>query len=383
MNTVTVQNLAQISQAKVEFGDLTVLVGPQATGKSIFLQLLKLILDYDSIQKTMRNNHLIWNNTLNPFLDIYFGEGMSDIYKPAETTIHIDGQAFPLKKVASKKKNIETQESMFYVPAQRVLALRDGMTRPFSDYRPGDPFVLRDFSDKLHTLIQSDFSNEKTLFPHKKRLKRVLKDKLAEHIFANRDLTSVSSLQLNRLMLVDSKTGDKSGLPYLVWSAGQREFTPLLMGLYWLLTPSKTPKKKNIEWVVIEEPEMGLHPQGIETVMLLVMELLERGYKVILSTHSPHVLDVVWAVQSIRSASNAKQLFLELFQLNDSVQTSPMAQAATEKKYKVYYFNRNSKQGVQDISELDPGSDDPAVRDWGGLTGFSGRAGDIVGKAVE
>lgn len=383
MDTVTIQNVAQIHQAKVEFGDLTVLVGPQATGKSIFLQLLKLLLDCDSIAKTMRSNHLTWNNELSPFLDVYFGEGMSSIYHPDKTRIDIDGEAFQLKKVAGEKKSAETSESMFYIPAQRVLALRDGMTRPFSDYRAGDPFVLRDFSGKLHTLIQSDFAGEKTLFPHPKRLKLALKQKLAEHIFANRNLASVSSQHLNRMMLVDPITGDSSGLPYLVWSAGQREFIPLLMGLYWLLPPGKMKKRESIEWVVIEEPEMGLHPQGIETVMLLVMELLERGYKVILSTHSPHVLDVVWAVQSISKSPGAKQLFLELFQLDDFVQTAPMAYAAVAKKYKVYYFHRDSKQGVQDISTLDPGSDDVSVRDWGGLTGFSGRAGDVVGKAVE
>lgn len=30
------------------------------------------------------------------------------------------------------------------------MSLRNGITHPFNDYRAGDPFVLRDFSDKLH-----------------------------------------------------------------------------------------------------------------------------------------------------------------------------------------------------------------------------------------
>ena len=42
---------------------------------------------------------------------------------------------------------------------------------------------------------------------------------------------------------------------------------------------------------------MGLHPQGIATAMLLVLELLRRGYKVVLSTHSTVVLDMVWALR--------------------------------------------------------------------------------------
>jgi predicted ATPase len=42
---LNVGNFGPIKSADVEFGDLTVLVGPQATGKSIFLQLLKLLVD--------------------------------------------------------------------------------------------------------------------------------------------------------------------------------------------------------------------------------------------------------------------------------------------------------------------------------------------------
>ena len=41
---IKLANLGQIKEADVQFGDLTVLVGPQATGKSIFLQLLKLLM---------------------------------------------------------------------------------------------------------------------------------------------------------------------------------------------------------------------------------------------------------------------------------------------------------------------------------------------------
>ena len=39
-----VNNLRPIREADVHFDDLTVFVNPQATGKSIFLQLLKLTL---------------------------------------------------------------------------------------------------------------------------------------------------------------------------------------------------------------------------------------------------------------------------------------------------------------------------------------------------
>lgn len=46
MTRLSVQHLAQIDRAQVDFGDLTLLVGPQASGKSVFLQLFKLLKDH-------------------------------------------------------------------------------------------------------------------------------------------------------------------------------------------------------------------------------------------------------------------------------------------------------------------------------------------------
>ncbi|MCS7035779.1 MAG: hypothetical protein NZM41_03865, partial [Saprospiraceae bacterium] len=43
--TLEVRRLGQILKGTVAFGDLTLLVGGQASGKSIFLQLLKLLID--------------------------------------------------------------------------------------------------------------------------------------------------------------------------------------------------------------------------------------------------------------------------------------------------------------------------------------------------
>jgi predicted ATPase len=42
---VQLKNIGPIKDADIRFGDLTVFVGPQASGKSIALQFLKLVLD--------------------------------------------------------------------------------------------------------------------------------------------------------------------------------------------------------------------------------------------------------------------------------------------------------------------------------------------------
>lgn len=375
-NDITVKGLGQIKEADVRLGDLTVFVGPQATGKSIFLQLLKLLLDIGPIVDELRHFNIDWNGKVENFLELYFGEGMSAIYAPAATQIAVDGKPVDLGNLLRGRK--DKQERLFYIPAQRVLSLREGLTRPFTDYRSGDPFVVREFSEKLHQLVQTEFGQTPDLFPKNNRLKKDYRDQIDANIFGGFGLVTSTERFQKRMVLRNPESG--ASLPYLVWSAGQREFVPMLLGFYWLLPPSTVTRRDKLEWVVIEEPEMGLHPNAISAVMLLALELLLRGYRVAISTHSPHVLDVVWALRILKAQGGQDKDVLDLFNLRLSSENRKIARAALEKSMNVYYFQRDGR--VADISTLDPGSDENAVAGWGGLSEFSGHVGDIVARVV-
>jgi hypothetical protein len=167
----------------------------------------------------------------------------------------------------------------------------------------------------------------------------------------------------------------------MVWSAGQREFVPLLLGLYWLLPPASVSRRENVRWVVIEELEMGLHPKAIAVVLVLVLELLSRDYRVCLSTHSPHVLDLVWAMRTLRDQKADSRELLEILDVEATQTMRAMAEKVLEKNSRVYYFNR--EKGVSfDISSLDPGAEEAAESGWGGLSEFSGRVADVVARVV-
>ena len=58
---LTVDNVAQIANADIDFGDLTILVGAQGTGKTIFLQLLKFCVDMEYIKDTMNDFGQTWD----------------------------------------------------------------------------------------------------------------------------------------------------------------------------------------------------------------------------------------------------------------------------------------------------------------------------------
>lgn len=373
---ISIRNLGPVADADIEFGGLTVLVGPQATGKSIFTQLLKLVIDISSIKSEYKRFNYDWDGSESKFIDLYFGEGMASMFDPGLPVIEEDGKPVTIKELLRKTKKKE--ERAFLIPAQRVLSLKDGVTRTFTDYRAGDPYSIREFSERLHQLVQSEFGKKEDLFPAANRLRSEYRNLLSKHIFGEFGLKSDQQQMQRRLVL--TSTERRSTLPYLVWSAGQREFIPLLLGLYWLLPPAAVSLREEIEWVLLEEIEMGLHPNAISAVMVLVLELIKRGYRVCLSTHSPHVLDIVWALRILQESSGTGKDVLDIFTLPQNPAMNDFAKCALEMKTRVYYFKPDGI--VQDISALDPGSEDTGESGWGGLTEFSGRIGDIVARVV-
>ncbi len=58
-----------------------------------------------------------------------------------------------------------------------------------------------------------------------------------------------------------------------------------------------------------------------------------------------------------------------------------------EKSFSTYYFYYDNAENAfvktKDISILDPGDDDEKISGWGGLSGFSEHAADVVADAVE
>lgn len=372
---LSVTQFGPIRSADVEFGDLTVLVGPQATGKSIFLQLLKLLVDVKQVKYELKRAGIDWQGKFEQFLDVYFGEGMRSLHGD-ETTLSFQGKRLHLPNFVSGAKSAKS-EALFFIPAQRVLALREGWPQAFTYYDPGVPFAVREFSEALR-LLMTNLKNEQ-LFPIPKRLKQEFRELIAQHFFPGYDLLIDADRAQKRLVL--SGEGEGNRLPYMVWSAGQREFVPLLLGLYHLMPPTATPRRKGVQWAVIEELEMGLHPRATAVAMLMVFELVARGYRVCISTHSPQVLDAIWALKHLKENGADARALLGVFEAPAKPNMIKLAESVMERTVKVYYFDRESGT-AKDISDLDPESEEMGEEGWGGLAEFSGRANAAVARAV-
>lgn len=387
MKRLSVDSFGPIRSGVLEFGDLTVLVGPQASGKSLLVQLVKAIEDPGAIRKALKQHGFDWlhgDNRLKDYLAIYFGAGMESLWRK-DTRIVVDDESLDFqKKVVAPPGRITTTETVFLIPAQRVLVLQDGWPRPFMGYAVGDPYCLRSFSDALRRLMEQGLGGGDAIFPQSRRLKAELRRVLDDGIYVGGSVKLETEGMRKRIVLEPHKGGPS--LPFSAWSAGQREFTPLLLGLYWLIPAAKVTRKNQIKTVVIEEPEMGLHPQAIMSFCLIVMELLNRRYRVIVSTHSPVILDVVWALRELKSIRNkdiALGALKSIFRIHRmDPQIKRMLNSARRHEYRTYHFDREpSGVSIQDISTLDPSSHDDNVSGWGGLSGFSGDIADTVAKA--
>lgn len=374
LDCLRIRDFAQIAESDLTFGDLTVLVGAQGTGKSLALQWLKIAMDGKQIVGALHDaGHATKESEV--LIDLIFGVGMGPAWRP-DTEIRFNRRKIEPKNIARLGNG---KERAFYIPAHRSMLVSDGWAAPFQKLTSDTPVIARIFSQNLFDRFSARGGDK--LFPLDRVLKKEYRDQIDSAVFHGGRVSLEQDRQhAKRLKL----TYGSSQLPFMTWTAGQREFTPLLLGLYHLLPPRKILKQPDVDWVIIEEPEMGLHPRAITVVLLLILDLLWRGYRVVLSTHSPHVLTAIWMLRRLQEYDARWELICQAFNTKPSQPLQKMAESALTKQYRVHLlaFESDGRVRSTDISNLDPEDRDERVSGWGGLTEFSSRFGDAVRDAV-
>lgn len=388
MKKLLIENFGPISKANIQLGDLTIFVGPQASGKTIALETIKLVADSAPIIDRLNKSNYI-TSKVNNVLNLYYGKGSAAMWRE-NTHIEMDDVVFGQEQLSPSIGKENYQETVFYIPAQRVTSVAEGAGKSFASYGFGTPYVNRQFGDTIQRFIQNGIGQQTVLFPMKTRLKSQMRSRFNTSIYHGAKLL-LNEDDLTKQMVLNV---GESNLPVTVWSAGQREFTPLLLGIYCLTgAPQNVLRNDLYKAVIIEEPEMGLHPKAVIDVLLQILELMQgekgkkgprRGYQVILSTHSSLFLDFVWAFRAIQKCPNSKIREASLFKLldvGDDGSMKKMLDGVFEKEIKTYYLGK--KEGEEgstaiDISELDVWSDDLIMSEWGGMTSFASKATDIV-----
>ncbi|GAB3429835.1 AAA family ATPase [Niabella aquatica] len=140
METLLVKNFGPIRNANIKLADFTIFSGVNAIGKGLLLQLLKLIIDRNSVSETLTLNNYQWGKSKNKFLELYFGEAMSFIWNE-KTKIRFNNEPFNIASIVNEalpsgKKSIK--EKLFYVPAQRVVTMAQGWPLAYQTRATGD-----------------------------------------------------------------------------------------------------------------------------------------------------------------------------------------------------------------------------------------------------
>jgi hypothetical protein len=375
---LSIKNFAQIESIDIDFGkpgDLTILVGQQATGKSLALQWLKLMSDRAQIREDWGRYGTNWRVLGDPLreLDVFFGEGVGSGYDTKKTSVTLDKRAFSL---TPKTNGDSAKESVYFIPAQRALLMADGWPRPFSSYPAGTPYVARAQSERL---LQWLNNGQETIFPIPRKFPTPLRDRLNDTIFHGAQVDADRQSAQSRLLLKTGKNRSTQ-IPYMAWTAGQREFVPLLMALYRLLPSSAMTKDPDIHTVVIEEPELGLHPKAVFALGHAMLHLMARGYRVAVSTHSPLMLDFAWTLRRLTSVA-PKQKNLKPWR--DALEiSSDFAEKLSNTTVRTYYLGYNPKNRVigEDISWLRTNSDSHVEAAWGLMQEDASRMADIVSQ---
>ncbi len=388
MDTLHVKNFGPIREANVSFGDLTFIIGEQASGKSLFLELLKLGIDRTEIIETLRHyNFILKEGYPERLLDYYFGEGLSALWSE-QTSVALDGYTIERARLLDtgreqeSRSNNRAKNKLFYIPAQRILSLDDGRPKSFTEFNQSStPYVLRDFSETLRLFLQVGVDEQGEIYPRKNRIKGRIKQGFDNHIFhmGRIIMEDVSGQQKMKLTIGETK------LPFLAWSAGQKEFAPLLLAMCCLTGPAiPIIQSQNYTYVVIEEPEMGLHAAAIRAVLLQILDLVSQGKRVVVSTHSTIFLEFAWVFQQVKSSPEAVDLLFRLFgfELNSSKSMRELFAKLLGKQVKTYLFHREKDLVVaRDISPLDAFSEFAGESYWGGLLAFADRANEVVARA--
>lgn len=383
MEQFSIKNLGPISEASVEFGDLTFLVGPQATGKSLFLETLKLVSDGGHIVRTL-DTYSYATGRVENILNAYYGDGMSKLWHEG-TSATYEGRTYSgTSWLLEKDHEPSPKESLLYIPAQRILSISDGRPKNFMEFNGPTPYILRYFSETLRGLltpmkVSHKFEIEIEIDPESytptgSTSTDILTKKFDASIFSGAKITWESDVYGQQKLFLRI---DDVKIPFMSWSAGQKEYLPLMLAITYLFL-WKIPYK----YIIIEEPEMGLHPKAINAIILQLLALTQAGYRIIVSTHSPMFLEFAWAFNFLQSLKTARfnEALAEILSMSE--QEKDMTNEVSTKTIKTYFFQRdsNGKVSTKDISSLDVDNDDTIVSEWGGLSSFASKASEVVSK---
>ncbi|MFM0670243.1 AAA family ATPase [Paraburkholderia sediminicola] len=338
MRSLEIVNFSCIREANIELNRLTIIIGPQASGKSVISKLLFFFFDLGNLQRIaieggkdfdgfkillkkkfselfpisawgdrqfkilfcigeheFKLTRTIYNDKLTENIRVSSSKNVETFYKsqvdifkklskqaPSDEVQDDVDAAIEFRSVMSRAlardHGADAVRTQFFIPAGRAFFTNLGRAiAAFEQARLLDPITVR-FA-RLYTLYLDRFKSRRGF--QNKEMTRLFENLLGGKLVASDDGDYVV-------------TEDGRTVPFSALSSGQQEMMPLFVTLLSLMPTMQPPILRRAgRLIYIEEPEAHLFPQAqSELVQILAAVVAEKrvGTDLLLTTHSPYVL---------------------------------------------------------------------------------------------
>ena len=296
MEKLSIRNFGPIEKADIDLKRITVLIGPQGSGKSTIAKIIGAYGDYTKLLKKDWLADVFIEKLKEDYgLNSYFGRGTKISLKNANGEFDIDNSAaVTMVNEEDVPYGYKIPESI-YIPAERVLIpLITENSFLFIREKISMPKYITDFG----ILFQNA----------RKNIKEHTIDFLDGVTYSYDDNIDKVKLKNGKVItLSESSNGIQTTLP-------------LLIAVRYLSERAGAKKGKNISFS-IEEPELSLFPSTQNELLKFILQLiLPLDYHLVITTHSPYTLtalnNLIYAFQVGESKKDVKDIVPESLWLN-------------------------------------------------------------------
>ncbi|MBN1318704.1 MAG: ATP-binding protein [Anaerolineales bacterium] len=391
-----IHNFGPIREANITARDITVFVGPQATGKSLAAQVLYFFSGLESLigfpssaiaskrksrfvgvrEETVDYEDSTRDEVLSTFewwlgnkLSVYAGRDAELLWNPDPIRKESAGRLTWLDNIPEINSSIHDRigrlpggAEQIYIPAGRTLfsllppatALRITSSSRSKLNWPGNLVLFYEtLADALGELWRDQDKRQQSLLTTvniiaflKKRIDTIFKGEI-------RYGPDTISLQIGKDIELGSET----------LAAGQMELWP-----FWAIILANLQWGLKSQTVYFEEPEAHLHPKAQQNILEMIAYLANNKWRFVITTHSPYVL---YAINNFLMANKV------LSQRNSLPPGIPVEAALNPESVAAYRFSDDGivhnimdyDIGLIDEDELDSVADElgttfSILQDW-------------------
>ncbi|MDI9365520.1 MAG: AAA family ATPase [Flavobacterium sp.] len=262
IDRIVIDNFKSIKHADVKLQKINLLIGPNNSGKSNFLKLFEVIKN----QVDSYNNYTISRIVTKE------GLALSAMIILSESRIHIDTG---LRIMPQNKETNPSKISFFNkIRYSHLYKIQIDTLKQSRNLDLSADFV-NGLGDNIASFLQIALNKHRNIF------EKITSDLLKFTIgFKEIVLDLIPDRQI--------RFGLKNEADHIFWSDELSEGVLYFLCILCIVNQPNPPK-----YLFIEEPETGIHPRRIKEVIDLIRQLsIEKDIQVIMTTHSPLVVDL-------------------------------------------------------------------------------------------